>query len=119
MENNKKRIGIVLLFTILFVTIAYAKVAHNRFDMSDVVVVITTHDVINTTWKILGGDFSEVGALSYYNPKLKKYFVLLPEGASEAVIGHEFAHILKWKGANIKEIRYIKKGDKIIVLPNK
>ena len=107
----------ILLLLVLF-SMGNSKPYYKTYDMSDVTVIVTTHAIINETWKRIGGlkDFSEVGAFSYYDHYQKKYFVYLPVGASERTIGHEFAHILKWKGAKVKEVRYGRKDGKIIIL---
>lgn len=76
------------------------------YDMSDVIVIVTSHENINLIWKLLGGLKKHpqgVWAFSYYHPKRKKYIVMLPFGASESLIGHEFAHILKWKNEGINK----------------
>lgn len=101
------RISIIAFLVFLFTAIANAKIAFDQYDFTDVVVIVTTHDVINTAWKMIGGQrkWKEVYAFSYFDHKKNKYYVYLPVGASEALIGHEFAHILKWKGANVREVK--------------
>jgi len=95
---------IVVFLTLFFVTVTNANVAFDKFDFSDVVVIVTTHEVINTAWKLVGGqkDYKEVYAFSYFDHKKGKYYVYLPVGANEALVGHEFSHILRWKGAKVK-----------------
>jgi len=55
---------IVVFLTLFFITVTNANVAFDKFDFSDVVVIVTTHEVINTAWKLVGGqkDYKEVYA---------------------------------------------------------
>jgi len=89
----------LILLVFFFVSVSSAKVYWEQYDLSDVIVIITTHKAINTAWRMIGGqkDWKEVYAFSYYNHKNGKYYVYLPINASEKLIGHEFKHILEWK----------------------
>jgi len=106
-RGARARLFLAVLFTLVFTISASGKITYDTHHMIDVEVTIASHEFINTIWRITGGqeDWDKVHAFSYYDHNNGKYHIFLPYGASEALIGHEFAHILAWKGADVKEVR--------------
>jgi len=76
---------------------------YQELDFSNVRVIITTHGEINKAYSAGKKRWQAVWAFSEFKDGI--YTVWLPVEASEALIGHEFAHILAWKGVDVDEVR--------------
>ena len=69
------------------------------FIEEDINVIFTDEKIINTWWKLIGGqkDWEKVHAFTYYDHKQNVFYIVLPKNASFNLIGYEFNHILEWK----------------------
>jgi len=69
------------------------------FIEEDINVIFTDEKIINTWWRLIGGqkDWEKVHAFTYYDHKQNVFYIVLPKNASFDLIGYEFNHILEWK----------------------
>lgn len=70
-----------------------------KYSIENLTVVFMDRRVINTWWRLVGGqkDWEKVHAFTYYDPKKNMYYIILPPNADKSLIGYEFNHILEWK----------------------
>ena len=78
---------VVLLFLVMLI-------APLKYDMSDVKVYYYDEETINSMWRATGGE-GRVGAFAFKVGD--EYYIIFPHNPSNALIRHEWRHIIDWK----------------------